>query len=84
MGGDYGLVEKWPSACDGVLEHVPLIARVPGMAKSHVSNEVVELYDVMATCLDLAGIESQHTHFAAQSHASASGAARRSKPRRTL
>src|SRR5436305_15306446 len=63
-GGDYGLVEKWPSACDGTLEHIPLIARVPGMAKGHVSKEIVELYDVMATCLDLAGIEPQHTHFA--------------------
>jgi arylsulfatase A-like enzyme len=63
-GGDYGLVEKWPSACDGVLEHIPLIARVPGMTKGHVSKEIVELYDVMATCLDLAGIEPQHTHFA--------------------
>ena len=63
-GGDYGLVEKWPSACDGVLEHVPLIARVPGMAKGHESAEIVELYDVMATCLELAGIQAQHTHFA--------------------
>ena len=62
--GDYGLVEKWPSACDGVLEHVPLIARVPGVAQGHVSREIVELYDVMATVLELAGIEAQHTHFA--------------------
>ena len=63
-GGDYGLVEKWPSACDGVLEHVPLIAHVPGMAKGHEFAEIVELYDVMATCLELAGIQAQHTHFA--------------------
>jgi hypothetical protein len=58
-GGDYGLVEKWPSACDDVLTHVPLIARLPatvGAAKGHVSLEIVELYDVMATCLELAGI----------------------------
>ena len=63
-GGDYGLVEKWPSACDDVLNHVPLIARIPGGIKGHVSKEPVELYDVMATCLELAGIEAQHTHFA--------------------
>lgn len=63
-GGDYGLVEKWPSAMDDTLMHVPLIARVPGFAKGHVSNEIVELYDVMATCLDLAGIQAGHTHFA--------------------
>ena len=62
--GDYGLVEKWPSACDEVLEHIPLIARVPGAKKGHVSKENVELYDVMATCLELAGIKAQHTHFA--------------------
>jgi choline-sulfatase len=63
-GGDYGLVEKWPSACDGVLEHVPLIVRAPGVKQGHVSREIVELYDVMATVLEMAGIEAQHTHFA--------------------
>jgi choline-sulfatase len=63
-GGDYGLVEKWPSAMDGVLEHIPLIARIPGLPAGQVSREVVELYDVMATCLELAGIEAKHTHFA--------------------
>ena len=63
-GGDYGLVEKWPSACDDVLNHIPLIARIPGGMRGHVSKEPVELYDVMATCLELAGITAQHTHFA--------------------
>src|SRR5581483_2407297 len=63
-GGDYGLVEKWPSAMDDALSHVPLIARVPGCAEGHVSREIVELYDVMATCLDLADIRVEHTHFA--------------------
>jgi Arylsulfatase A and related enzymes len=67
-GGDYGLVEKWPSACDDVLTHIPLIARLPaqisGIVKGHVSQEIVELYDVMATCLELAGIPAHHTHFA--------------------
>jgi choline-sulfatase len=70
-GGDYGLVEKWPSACDDVLTHVPLIARVPIRAypgenpAGHVSEEPVELYDVMATTLYLAGLEvNEHTHFA--------------------
>jgi choline-sulfatase len=63
-GGDYGLVEKWPSAIDECLDHVPLIARVPGYRQGHVSREIVELFDVMATSLDLTGIEAQHTHFA--------------------
>jgi len=62
--GDYGLVEKWPSAMDDTLTRIPLIARVPGSKAGHVSKEIVELFDVMATCLDLAGIEARHTHFA--------------------
>jgi len=63
-GGDYGLVEKWPSAVEDVLTRVPLIVRVPGLAQGHVSEEIVELYDIMATTLELAGIPAQHTHFA--------------------
>jgi choline-sulfatase len=62
--GDFGLVEKWPSAMEDTLTRIPLIARVPGFKAGHVSKEVVELFDVMATCLDLAGIEARHTHFA--------------------
>ena len=64
--GDYGLVEKWPSALDDCLTRVPLIVRVPGdgFARGHVVAEPVELFDVMATALDLAGIVATHTHFA--------------------
>ncbi len=62
--GDFGLVEKWPNAMDDTLTHVPLIARVPGYRQGHVSKEIVELYDVMATCLDLSAIPAAHTHFA--------------------
>ena len=62
--GDYGLVEKWPNAMHDPLTHIPLIARVPGGQAGHVVNEIVELFDVMATCLDLARIEARHTHFA--------------------
>jgi arylsulfatase A-like enzyme len=62
--GDYGLVEKWPSGLEDALTRVPVIARVPGGARAVDSQEVIELYDVMQTCLDLAGVEAQHTHFA--------------------
>lgn len=62
--GDYGLVEKWPSDLADVLTHVPVIARVPGGVKGHVSENIVELFDVMATCLELASVEARHTHFA--------------------
>lgn len=62
--GDYGLVEKWPSGLEDDLTHIPVIARVPGAARGHVAEEMVELFDVMATCLELADVEAEHTHFA--------------------
>lgn len=62
--GDYGLVEKWPSGLEDVLTRVPLIIRAPGAAAGHVVREPVELFDLMATVLELAGIKPAHTHFA--------------------
>ncbi|MAN24642.1 MAG: sulfatase [Gemmatimonadetes bacterium] len=62
--GDYGLVEKWPSGLDDTLTRVPLIIRSPGKAKSHVVKEPVELFDIVPTTLELAGIDEKHTHFA--------------------
>lgn len=62
--GDYGLVEKWPSGLDDALTRVPLIIRSPGFKEGHVVREPVELFDIMATVLDLAGINVQHNHFA--------------------
>ncbi len=62
--GDYGLVEKWPSGLEDTLTHVPIIARVPGGKSNWVSQEMVELFDVMATCLELANTRANHTHFA--------------------
>lgn len=62
--GDYGLVEKWPSGLEDTLTHVPVMARVPGGKAGGVCLEITELYDVMATCLELAGTRAHHTHFA--------------------
>ncbi len=62
--GDYGLVEKWPSGLEDVLTRVPFVARVPGNKAGHVVKEPVEMFDMMATIMDLAGVKSQHTHFA--------------------
>jgi arylsulfatase A-like enzyme len=62
--GDWGLVEKWPSALDDTLTRVPLIIRTPGGAQGHVVQEQVELFDIMPTCLELAGLSCAHTHFA--------------------
>lgn len=62
--GDFGLVEKWPSGLDDALTRVPLVIRAPGGKAGHVVGEPVELFDIMPTALDLAGIQPQHTHFA--------------------
>lgn len=73
--GDYGLVEKWPSAGEDVITRVPLIVRTPGGKAGHVVNEPMELFDIMATTLEQAGIEAQHTHFARSYVAQLHGAA---------
>lgn len=62
--GDYGLVEKWPSALDDTLTRVPLIIRAPGARAGHVVREQVELFDISATVMEMAGVEARHTHFA--------------------
>ena len=64
FAGDYGLVEKWPSALDDVLTRVPLLIRAPGNRAGHVVREPVEQFDLMATMLELAGVEPRHNHFA--------------------
>lgn len=61
--GDFGLIEKWPSGLEDCLTHVPLIARIPGGKSGVVASDMVEQYDVMQTCLDIAGIAPEHTHF---------------------
>lgn len=62
--GDYGLVEKWPSACEDIITRVPLIVRTPDGKAGHVVNEPMELFDLMATTLEQAGIAVEHSHFA--------------------
>ena len=62
--GDYGLVEKWPSGLESCLTHVPLIARVPGGARGVVAPDMVELFDIMPTFLELARTKATHTNFA--------------------
>ncbi len=63
--GDYGLVEKWHSGLDDCLTRVPLVVRVPGAESSgHVVREPIEMFDIMPTTLELACVDSRHTHFA--------------------
>ena len=61
--GDYGLVEKWPSGLEDVLTRVPLIIRTPGGTEGHVVNELVQLYDIVPTMLDIADIKLKHVQF---------------------
>ncbi len=72
--GDYGLVEKWPSAAEDIITRVPMIVRTPGGKPGHVVDEPMELFDIMATTLEQAGIEAQHTHFAQSYTAQLQGA----------
>ncbi len=62
--GDYGLVEKWPSGFEDALTHVPLLIKAPQRQEGHRVSEQVELFDIMPTILELASIETKHTHFA--------------------
>jgi arylsulfatase A-like enzyme len=62
--GDYGLVEKWPSAMDDCLTRIPMVVRTPECSSGHVVREPVECFDIMPTTLELAGTESTHVHFA--------------------
>ncbi len=62
--GDFGLTEKWPGGLEDCLTHVPLIARIPGGKPGVIASDMVELFDIMPTFLDLAGTKATHTHFA--------------------
>jgi len=62
--GDYGLVEKWPSGLDDTLTRVPFIIKTPDCKKGHVVKEPIEMFDMMATVMELAGIKAKHTNFA--------------------
>lgn len=63
FAGDYGLVEKWSSSFCDAMTRVPLLIRTPGGTAGHVVQEPVEMFDIMATVLELAGLTAQHTHF---------------------
>ena len=57
FAGDYGLVEKWPGSLADILTRVPLMARIPGGVKGHVSKAPVQTADILETMLDLAEIK---------------------------
>lgn len=62
--GDYGLIEKWPTALTANITRDPLVLAGPGVPEGAVVDDMVELIDVFPTLLDLAGVpDDTHHHF---------------------
>ncbi|MEM1435942.1 MAG: sulfatase-like hydrolase/transferase [Pseudomonadota bacterium] len=61
--GDYGLAEKWPAGMEDCLLRNPLIIAPPGGQQASRCDAMVELVDLLPTCLDWAATDAQHTHF---------------------
>ena len=61
--GDFGLVEKWPSALDPCILRNPLILAGAGLPEGIVVDRPVELIDLLPTLCELAETKPQHTHF---------------------
>lgn len=61
--GDFGLVEKWPAGMEPCLTRNPLIMAGAGVAEGRTCDALVEMIDLLPTCLDLAGTAAAHTHF---------------------
>ncbi|MFD5315272.1 sulfatase-like hydrolase/transferase [Streptomyces sp. NPDC127098] len=61
--GDFGLIEKWPSAMDACVTRDPLIISGGGLPAGQRYDGVVELVDVLPTVLELAGVEAPHRHY---------------------
>jgi arylsulfatase A-like enzyme len=61
--GDYGMVEKFHSAFEDALVHVPLVLRVPELGAGRSSDQLVEMTDLYATVLEIAGVEPRHDEF---------------------
>lgn len=62
--GDYGLIEKWPSALSGNIVCDPLILAGPGVPGGESREDMVELIDVFPTLLALCGVpDDTHRHY---------------------
>lgn len=65
FAGDYGLPEKAQNTFEDCLTRVPLLIKPPAgiPIDPGISNSLVELVDFYATALDIAHVQSSHTHF---------------------
>ena len=62
--GDYGLIEKWPSAMSANITRDPLVLAGPGIPAGRVVHDMVEIIDVVPTLLDLAQVpDDTHRHY---------------------
>ncbi len=61
--GDYGLTEKWPTGYEDNLIRVPMVVHAPWLEPQPMSDELVEIIDVLPTMLDIAGVELNHDQF---------------------
>lgn len=63
--GDYGLAEKWHTACQDAIARVPMAVRLPGGTGQHgTTDALVQHMDVFGTILDLCDIEPRWHHHA--------------------
>ena len=63
--GDYGLSEKAQNTFEDCLTRVPLLIKPPAGTPLDpgINNGLVELVDFYATAMDMAHVQSTHTHF---------------------
>jgi len=57
FASQYGLIEKWDTAMNDCILHVPLLIRAPGLPVGKVVTGLSEHVDIAATCLETLGID---------------------------
>ena len=57
FAGQYGLPEKWDSALNDCLLHVPLILHAPGLPEGRRVDSLTEHVDIAPTLLELLGLQ---------------------------
>ncbi|KAI5928355.1 alkaline-phosphatase-like protein [Camillea tinctor] len=60
--GDFGLIEKWPSAVSENLVHEPMVIGGAGLPQGAVYEEMAEMVDLVPTMLQLATLNETYGH----------------------